>query len=282
MLSELAVVICTFERHKSAALAVADVRKQFAGELVVIDQSGPASAAALRAQLPTDVRYIHEPAPNLPAARNVGWSATTAPFILYLDDDVRLFPGCLAAHVAAFANPRVGGVVGRIHERVVVPNAPPGVNRVGRGGRVHTNLAGTVSAPIDALKGANMSIRRAAFADPPFDPNYMGNALLEDADVSESLRHAGWRLWFAADAELVHLSAPSGGVRRSPRDAEHTRFRHTGYFMRKHRGLGALPAALATFSAIACKRALQWRDVSAAAALMNSFRIGWAKASVSR
>jgi GT2 family glycosyltransferase len=96
-----------------------------------------------------------------------------------------------------------------------------------------------------------------------FDRRYVGTALLEDTDYGYRVRRAGWRILFEPRAELVHLSAPSGGVRvEDALRTEVARFRSTAYFVHKHRGWRGLAPFAATFGAIALRRALRWRDAS--------------------
>ena len=118
-----------------------------------------------------------------------------------------------------------------------------------------------------------MSFRASAVrAIGGFDTNYGGTAFLEDTDVSERVRQLGWELRFQAPAEVIHHSAPSGGVRvATPRETERWRFHNTGYFLRRHRP-SAAPRAIATFAAIATRRATEWRDPGAVAFLMGAFR----------
>jgi len=219
---------------------------------------------------------MHRP-PGLPAARNAGLAQTTGRVVLFLDDDVRLATGCLAAHVAAYADPRVGGVVGRIDEARVRPNASTTVNRVGFGGRVRTNLQGARRQPIATLKGCNMSfLRRAIEQAGGFDPAYSGTAFLEDADASTRVAAAGWELWFEPAAGLQHLSVPSGGVRQpDPHRTEWWRFHNTGYYVRRHRSPLAAPSVALTFAAIASRRAWSWRRPTAMVSLMGALWKGW-------
>lgn len=276
---ELAVIIATRNRPDALADAVADVLAQLpAGAvLIVVDQSDPPTAATNAERLPDRVQHRISPARSLPAGRNEGVEASTAAVLLFLDDDVRLFDGCIEAHLTAYTDPAVGGVVGRIEERVVRPNVPHTANRLDAGGRLKTNLEGHERCRIDTLKGCNMSFRRSALDDAgPFDPGFAGTAFLEDADLSTRVAAAGWQLWFEPAAALRHLSTPSGGVRVGSSDAtERWRFHNTGRFVRKHRGWrGGLPMAV-TFAAIAGRRAWQWRDPGAFPTLMRALLRGW-------
>ncbi len=266
--------------------SIADVVAQLPddGELLVVDQSAgselESTRAAVQALADPRVRHMAITPPGLPNARNVGAAHTTGDLLLYLDDDVRLHAGCIAAHVAAFADPRIGGCVGRIVERVVVPNSSGTANRLAFGGRIVMNLSGTEPARVQTLAGGNMCLRRQALlAAGGFDRNYLGTAFLEDADLSTRVRRCGWDLCFEPQAALDHLSAPAGGVRvGGQQTVERWRFHNTGYFVRRHRGRRSLPAMVATFSAIAVKRAIEWRDPSAPAMLLAALHEGWARA----
>ena len=124
-----------------------------------------------------------------------------------------------------------------------------------------------------------MSFRRLALEEAgPFDDRYLGTALLDDADMSARLISLGWRLWFAPDAALVHISAPRGGVRvGSALETERWRFENTGFYVRKHRGVQGL-AAIPTFAAIALSRGVRHRTPTAVGRLMRAFARGWGRA----
>ncbi|MEQ1568369.1 MAG: glycosyltransferase family 2 protein [Myxococcota bacterium] len=275
----LAIVIPTFGRPSSAARVARQVAAQVrkGDEVLVIDQSDPDAHAELCAALPPSVRVTWRP-PGLPAARNAGIADTSAPLIVFFDDDVVLDGGCLEGHRAAFADPTVGGVVGRICEVRLRPNARHTTNRVSFSGRIVSRLDRTEPGPIETLKGANMSLRRLALDEVGgFDERYGGTALLEDADLSTRVARRGWRLQYAPAASVDHLHAHTGGVRAaSRRESERWRFRNTAYFLAKHRGRLDGLASAATFGAIAVVRAAQLRDPSAVATWMGAWVEGWA------
>lgn len=279
---QLAIVLCTLGRPRSILRLLKQVAAQLPAqtEICVVDQSNEAESTILVRGIAVledpRVEYIHQ-APGLAAARNTGIARTQAPLVLFLDDDVELLPGCLEGHVAAFRDPRIGGVVGRIEEQRLQPNVAFRTNRVGLGGRVQVNLQTRESGAIETLKGCNMSFRRQALQQAgPFDPGFAGTAFLEDADMSTRVRAAGWQLWFSAHAAVVHHSAPNGGVRPGSRMAqEWWRFHNTGRFVRRHRSALTWPWVGATFAGVAAKRAAEWRSVRAAPRLLGALVKGW-------
>lgn len=283
MAPELSVVIPTLNRGRLLHDTVRQVLAQrFRDlELWVVDQSDPAQRAAnerfVAEQGDARLNYLHLPVKGLPNARNEGIVRCRGRVVLFLDDDVILLDeGFLDAHLAPYADTRVGGVTGRIVERSVRPNAPDTASHLSPGGRTITNLWGTRAREIETLKGANMSYRAEVFARVGgFDRRYAGTALLEDSDFSTRVAAAGWVLRYEPAAELVHLSAPTGGVRVE--DAlryEYWRFRSTAYFMLKHRGPAHFPLFLATFGGIAASRTARWRQAEVPARLATAVRDG--------
>jgi GT2 family glycosyltransferase len=272
----VSVVIPTLNRgrlfHDTVRQVVAQPFPDF--DLWLVDQSDPAQRAANEA-LVADladprIRYLHLPVKGLPNARNEALARIDCRVVLFLDDDVILLADdFLGAHLGPYADARVGGVSGRIVERSVRPNAKEVAAHLSPGGRTLTNMWGTAPVELLGLKGANMSYRMEAVRQVGgFDRNYVGTALLEDTDYSWRIHRAGWTLRFEPAAELIHLSAPSGGVRvEDALRAECWRFRSTGYFVRKHRGLRGVARFAATFGAIAASRAVRWRDPGALATL---------------
>lgn len=271
--TRIAVVICTRDRPDRLRRVLADLREQPPDELVVVDQSE-------RVQPIEGLRHVVDEGRGLPRARNLGLRQVDSEVVLFLDDDVLLLPGCVDAHRRAYEDPRVGGVVGRIVERTLRPNARSTTNRLDRAGRVRTNLEGREPVPIETLKGANMSFRRSALLEAGgFDEGYAGTAFLEDADASVRVARRGWSLRFEPDAAVVHLSEPTGGVRVGDRlRTEWWRFHNTGRFVRLHRGRAAvLPMALA-FTAVAVRRAAEWRQPEALPKLLRALHRGWSSA----
>ncbi len=170
---------------------------------------------------------------------------STSDVIWFVDDDVHLSPACLSALRRVYGDASVGAAVGRIVERVALPNTRRVDARFGFDGRMRVRLDGWTPGTASTVKGANMSFRRAALAAAGgFDPAFDGTAFAEDADASARVASMGWRIAFVPGASVVHDSAPAGGVRRPLPDAERDRMRLTGRWWARHRpAWAAIPAA---------------------------------------
>ncbi len=279
----LSIIIPTYNRSALLLETLEQICRQSVTdfELWIVDQSDPDPArtnrSAIRDMADPRLRYLHLDTLGLPNARNEGLARASGMIILFLDDDVILLtPDFLAAHLEAYRDLGVGGVTGRTIERFNRENARVTMNRITRGGRTVTNLLGTRPCDIHGLRGANMSFRGEAIAKiGGFDRNYTGTALLEEADFSERLMRHGWRLRFEPDAELLHLSSKSGGVRvENDRRSGYYRYRSTAYFIRKHRGtLGLIPFA-ATHAVVAARMLLRTRDPILLSHLVRGARDG--------
>lgn len=198
-------------------------------EGVVVDNgSRPADAARLR-ELPF-ARL--DPGSNLGYAGgvNLGIWSTSADFVLAMNPDVLVLPGCLAALAAALddgasaAGPRFYGdhskrfllpptePVSRRSEllRVLAERGEPWAGRARQAWRRHARrhwLAVELLASWD-LSGALLAIRRDAWRRVgPFDEGY--RLYFEETDWLRRLRATGLEARFVPAAEAVHLYAQS-------------------------------------------------------------------------
>lgn len=274
------VLLCTYERPSMLLDVVADLRAQLRPEdgVLIVDQSVRVQPTrdALGALGDPRLRHVAAPPLGLPAARNRALAETSAPLVVFFDDDVRLEPGCLDAHRQALAQDGVGATVGRVDDRGMRWNSRRTRNAVSRAGRVRVNLSGEEAVDVESVQGCNMGFRRQVLeAVGGFDPGFAGTAFLEEADVAASIRAAGWRIRFVPDAALVHLAAGAGGVRVGDRlQTARWRFHNTGRYLAKHRGVGGVAVGATAFSALAARTAVRLGAPGAAATLMTAFWAG--------
>ncbi len=98
------------------------------------------------------------------------------------------------------------------------------------------------SHPCDWVSGACMAIRREALeAVGPFDEGYF--LYYEEVDFCRRAARAGWRCWFAADAQVVHFEGASTGIRAAKRRLPAYWFASRRRFFLKAYGVPGLVAA---------------------------------------
>ena len=279
----VSIVIPSYNRPAILQDTIAQVLRQpFRNyELWVIDQSGTddAQANAKYVEELGDPRlhYLHLNQTGLPNARNEALVRTRGEIVLFLDDDVILLSeDFISAHLDAYQDPAVGGVVGRHVERSLRINSRRTACHVSWSGRTIFNLFGTERVEVRSCKGSNMSFRMAVVNEVGgFDRR---TEMLEETDYSTRVRAAGWHLIFEPSAEVVHLSSPAGGVRRQNKlQAECRRFELTAYYVGKHRGFLGVASFVITFSLIACMRAVRFRSFSTIPVLYKAMFKGFAK-----
>jgi GT2 family glycosyltransferase len=249
---KLSVVICTRNRPDDLATCLGSlaVQTRRPDEILVVDASDDEqSARRVAAWLPAGalpaVRVLHCP-PGLTRQRNLAVVHARGDVLTFLDDDVVLAPGYLAAILALFElDPGLGGAEGVIQTaplrgrrrlanayraffRMNALGRPRGVKRSG----FLTYDPWPRSAQlVDCLSGCNMSYRREVFDRFRFDEWYGGYALGEDCDFSYRVSRA-YRLAQTPHAHLEHRMSPVARQRR-PALVEMARVHHY-YFVRKN------------------------------------------------
>lgn len=218
----ISVAIPTYGRESVLVDTVGQLLAQSpaAAEIIVVDQTPahePETAAALtRWHESGQIRWLRLPQPSQPAALNRAIASATQPFVLMLDDDIRIGSGFLAAHLAAFDDAAIWAVAGQVlqpgerewSDYVHEPQTGPLADlefpfRSGRATLVHNGMSG------------NLSVRRErALALGGFDENFLPPVSYRfDADFCKRLLRAGGKIRFEPRARIDHLRAERGGTR---------------------------------------------------------------------
>lgn len=163
-------------------------------ELVVVDNGSSDNTAGVvasfAASAPMEVKYVHQPVKGLSNARNAGIAAAKGEIIAFTDDDCYVEPSFLTATVAAFKDPTLGYVSGRIllHDPTDFPAT------ISLSTEPKLLPRGEYVVP-GVLKGANMAFRREVLASiRGFDPLFGSGAPFpaEDCDAAARASLAGW------------------------------------------------------------------------------------------
>ena len=134
---------------------------------------------------------------GVPAGRNRGAEAATAPLLLFLDDDARLESSMILASAAVIFErcPTLGAVA----LRLVDEHGDTSMRHVPRIGGWGPNVSG----PVTAFLGGAVVIRRAAFEQVGGYGDELFYAM-EETDLSWRLIDAGWRIEYRADLHVFH------------------------------------------------------------------------------
>ena len=196
----LSVVIATRDRAQFLARALESLASQDGApeyEAIVADNGSSdatASVVTQRAAASTfSIRRVFVSQPNRAAARNAGIAAAQGRIVLFVDDDVWLPRGFLAAHAAAHAGKTDQVVSGpiinvRSYEERPKPKAANYSNAF--------------------MCTCNVSLSRdAVFLAGMFDESFNLYGW-EDTELGLRLRNRGFKRKFAWDAYLYHLKPP--------------------------------------------------------------------------
>jgi len=225
----ISVIIPTYCREKILIDSLTDILKQDYPnfEVLVVDQTPkhePETQADLAKLAATGkIKLFHLDWASLPGARNYGVRRSSGEIILFIDDDVQIPPGFLAAHGKNYLdNPEVGAVAGRVFDRMKLGDSggelaieylPPQAMDPGIAW-YYIDLVHTIKPQqVLTARGCNMSFRREIFTKHKlrFDERFRGSAVREESDFCLRLRQTGYKIWYDPEAYLVHLGEETGG-----------------------------------------------------------------------
>jgi GT2 family glycosyltransferase len=199
-------------------------------EVIVVDNnSRDGSAAAVEAEFPQVKVHRMRKNVGFGKANNVGLEMATGRFVLILNPDVMVRPGCVG-ELADFLLVRPD--VGAVGPRLVRPDGRPdpaarrafpspaiafyrlsGLSRVfphsSRFGRYNMgHLPANRPHEVDAGTAACLLVRRAAIAKVGlFDPAYFMYG--EDLDLCFRLKQGGWKIFYLPSAQALHIKGAS-------------------------------------------------------------------------
>lgn len=189
------------------------------------------------------------------AAMNTMYRQSSAPMVLFLNQDVCLGPSHLSALARALdKNPGWAGVCGTLFR----PDEKDGQRVIDTTGhdifrdRIVRNRGAGLPVKRDAdppfiegevfgLSAACALYRREALEDAreeegPFDPDFF--SYFEDIDLDYRLHRAGWKLGYTPEATGTHELAGSGG--RKEREIRVRAYGNRRRIMWKHESIGSL------------------------------------------
>lgn len=189
-------------------------------EILIVDQTEDHDAQSLAALRKADqsghIRWIRMGPPSQPAALNRGLREARGSLVVFLDDDIRIDAGFLAAHVLAYQRTGADAVVGQVLQPGELPLP----------GKVESRRTGVLAdldfpfrsaepAWVENGMSGNLLVRRAlAVQVGGFDERFTPPVSYRfDTDFCKRIVAAGGHIAFAPDARIDHLRAPRGGTR---------------------------------------------------------------------
>ena len=206
------IIVPTRERADYLDVALASVVPQAAehgGEVIVVDDGPDDATRAIAGR--HGARYVvPEGGHGLNHARNAGIRAASGDLLVFVDDDVEVAPGWLAALLAGPAD--YGVLTGPIRARF----EDHALRSCGREGPPITFLElGPADTDADRAWGANLAIRRTTLDERgEFDESWRTGAGDEEEWVRRYLKDGG-RIRYLAGAALDHRRAGDDARLRS-------------------------------------------------------------------
>lgn len=219
------MVLCTRNRadlfDKAMASVVAQDFPKNAYEIVVVDNGSTDHTAevARRYAYDANVHYILEKHIGLCIARNTGWQAARAPYVVLFDDDALAKPGWLSAAAEAFEqSPSTVGVIGGKVDPIWLAHRPGWLSDEIAGSLTIVDWGAETKVIADLncewLVGANMGAPKAVIEElGGFHPwlDRVGTNLLSSGDVhlqKEAVRH-GYECLYVPAMAIDHLAPPA-------------------------------------------------------------------------
>jgi hypothetical protein len=202
-----------------------------------------------------EVIILRERGP-LTRLRNEGWKKASSPFIAFIDDDTICTPTWLSGILAAFEDPRVGGVSGpaviqeelksqrdlfrykavkHFYDAFFCGGKEYLPGHIAHSGAWTTGASletCTYEGEVDFLEACNMAFRKDALEMVQgFDESYRGVGDWSEPDCAYRIRECGYRLLFTQGAKLYHEVSQSGAY--GQRLSDNTRYQNYRLFAKR-------------------------------------------------
>jgi len=206
---EVSLIICTRNRAQQLTRCLDSVRRITSSidwELIMVDNGSTDETSDVAYEFirtaSVTTRYVLEPNPGLGNGRNAGVAIAHGEILAFTDDDCYPAPDFLDRVRAAFEDPSVGYITGRImlhdpadypitiNESIIPRTFPP-----------RSYLHG------GAVQGANMAFRRSVLHDiGGFDPLFGTGSLFstEDVDAASRASLVGWKGRYCPEVVVRH------------------------------------------------------------------------------
>lgn len=206
---DVSLIVCSRNRCEQLARCLetaAHIRFERSWELIVVDNGSFDETFSVVRDFSRSgnvvTRYVFEPNQGLGNGHNAGLEAARGTLLAFTDDDCYPADDFLAQVWAAFADPSIGYIGGRImlHDPA---DYPATINE----SVSPRTFPGRSFVPAGAVQGANMAFRRKVLLDiGGFDPLFGPGALFvaEDVDVVSRASAIGWKGQYRPEVVVRH------------------------------------------------------------------------------
>ncbi|KQP92699.1 glycosyl transferase [Methylobacterium sp. Leaf113] len=240
------VMVSRGARHLLAwTLAKLAAQQAFAGpafEVILIDNASDPETRALFGRIDGAQIHLNDENIGFGPACNQGAAKARGRYLLFLNPDVDLMPGALAALVATFSESDDIGIVGA---RLVFPGGilqeagagfqddPQLTHPHGRGGLDPFAPEASYTRDVGYVSGAVLMIKAALFTMLGGFDDWFAPAYFEDTDLCLRCQQAGRRVVYQPRSIAIHVESATS-VRRA--DVEALLDRNRSRFRERHRG----------------------------------------------
>jgi GT2 family glycosyltransferase len=205
----LSVIIPTYNRKDSLLRTLDSLSRQTCSaerfEVIVVDDGGSDGACEIKQRaFPFQLVYLCQANQGSAAARNYGAQQSRGDVLVFIDDDITLDAGCLAA-VAVKTKPDI--IVMGLWQPYEPPNPSPFNNSVTRQVRATAaGIAGDEEVAFSECTSNNLAMWREDFIRVGMWQDVLGDGPTLWGDVEFGYRawRQGCRFVRAADARLIH------------------------------------------------------------------------------
>lgn len=215
--SSIGVVVASWRRPESLSRCLAGLARQDVAPaqiLVAVRADDDPTREILSVDRTAGVRAVVTSEPGAVAARNAALAVSGTDVVAFLDDDAVPRPDWTRRLLAHYADDAVGAVGGRdlvYHDGVLEDGREAVVGRVLPYGRFvgFHHLGFGAARDVELLKGANMSVLRAALGGRGFDTELRGEGAEhhEDWALTLRVRRDGWRVVYDPEVNVDHYEA---------------------------------------------------------------------------
>ena len=209
-MSTIDICICTY-RRTSLEDTLRSIARQSGMQadlrVIIADNDGSPSARSLVEQIaigfPFHITYCHAPSKNISIARNACLSASTAQFIVFIDDDLIAAPTWISSLEKARSQTGADAIFGQV-QAIYPENAPHWLQQT----KPHSIKPSFNNGVLKTGYSCNVMIKGGLAREHAFDQRF-GVSGGEDTDYFYRIWKKGAHYAFAQDATVIERIAPT-------------------------------------------------------------------------